>query len=149
MKRNNIDTELELEINETFFEWELQNLFLVFQSKAFTLKKLFFDFRILFFSFLFVLWHFMFSFFALNERFLFRIYIWLTYIKEVQDGRPHPVIPDTIDIFWLGLELPILLRVLPTVEILNIRPKCEIKAYLTGRNFLLVSGRVKRTLVPG
>ena len=51
--------------------------------------------------------------------------------------------------FWSVFVTLFQLRVLPTVEILNIRQKCETKAYLTGRRFLSVSGRVKRTLVPG
>ena len=41
------------------------------------------------------------------------------------------------------------LRVLPTVEILNIRQKYEIKACRRGRSFLSVLGRAKRTSVPG
>ena len=42
-----------------------------------------------------------------------------------------------------------MLRVLPTVEILNIRQKYEIKAGLRGCSFLSVPGRVKRTSDPG
>ena len=49
----------------------------------------------------------------------------------------------------LSHSIGLFLRELPTLEILNITQKYEIKAHLGGCTFLSVLGRLKRTSVPG
>ena len=86
--------------------------------------------------------------------------IFLTVVPIVMTKRFHPLYSPMpkLDITLGRLDIiacsilnitKIHLRVLPTVEILNITQKYEIKAHLRGRSFLSVLGRLKRTSVPG